>query len=163
MSQESYSQKEKKTRNKKDPLMPYCELTKWEIGVDEAGRGPMFGRLYVAAVILPKDDSFRHDQIKDSKRFSSEKKIKEVAKYIKENAIAWTVKWVEAKEIDRINIRQAVLSTMRDCFTELIEKITREHPIDPFTDMHLLVDGNDNPMYSMYDEKMQCLREIPSG
>jgi ribonuclease HII len=151
-----------KGRNKKDPLQPYCELTKWEIGVDEAGRGPMFGRLYVAAVILPKDNSFQHGTMKDSKRFTSDKKIKEAAKYIKENAIAWTVKWVDAKEIDHINIRQAVLTTMRECFAELIEKIAREHPIDPFTDVHLLVDGNDDPMFSMYDENMQCLRQIPS-
>lgn len=151
-----------KKRNKKDPLLPYCDLTKWEIGVDEAGRGPMFGRLYVAAVILPKDDSFQHGSMKDSKRFSSEKKIKEVAKYIKENAIAWTVKWVESEEIDRINIRQAVLSTMRKCFAELIEKTMKEHPIDPFVDMHLLIDGNDDPMFSMYDEKMECLRQVPS-
>ena len=38
-----------------------------EIGVDEAGRGPMFGRLYVAGAVLPKDDSFDHSQMKDSK------------------------------------------------------------------------------------------------
>ena len=56
-----------------------------EIGIDEAGRGPMFGRLYVAATILPKDDSFDHSKMKDSKKFTSEKKIKEAADYIKEN------------------------------------------------------------------------------
>ena len=54
-----------------------------EIGIDEAGRGPMLGRVYSAAVILPKDDSFNHSWMKDSKRFSSKKKITEVAEYIK--------------------------------------------------------------------------------
>ena len=41
-----------------------------EIGIDEAGRGPMLGRVYAAAVILPKDDSFQHNLMKDSKRFT---------------------------------------------------------------------------------------------
>ena len=40
-----------------------------EIGVDEVGRGPMLGRVYSAAVVLPKDDSFNHVLMKDSKRF----------------------------------------------------------------------------------------------
>ena len=40
-----------------------------EIGVDEVGRGPMFGRVYTAAVILPKDESFEHSKMKDSKKF----------------------------------------------------------------------------------------------
>ena len=55
-----------------------------EIGVDEAGRGPMFGRVYIGAVVLPKDDAkFDFSKMKDSKKFHSEKKIKEVAEYIK--------------------------------------------------------------------------------
>ena len=44
-----------------------------EIGVDEVGRGPMFGRVYCAAVILPQDN-FKHETMKDSKKFSSKKK-----------------------------------------------------------------------------------------
>ena len=36
-----------------------------EIGVDEVGRGPMFGRVYCAAVILPKDNSFKHELMKE--------------------------------------------------------------------------------------------------
>ena len=40
-----------------------------EVGIDEAGRGPMLGRVYSAAVILPKDDSFKHEMMKDSKIF----------------------------------------------------------------------------------------------
>ena len=57
------------------PLQYYFNNdTKIEVGIDEAGRGPMFGRVYAAAVILPKDDSFNHSLMKDSKRFHSEKK-----------------------------------------------------------------------------------------
>ena len=46
----------------------------------------MFGRVYTAAVILPKNDIFKFEILKDSKKFSS-KKINEVANYIKENAL----------------------------------------------------------------------------
>ena len=53
----------------------YNENNLYEIGVDEAGRGPLFGRLYVAGAILPKGGSFHHEWMKDSKRFHSKKKI----------------------------------------------------------------------------------------
>ena len=45
-----------------------------EIGIDEAGKGPMFGRVYSAAVILPKEN-FDFTLLKDSKKFTSKKKI----------------------------------------------------------------------------------------
>ncbi len=47
----------------------------YEIGVDEAGRGPLFGRVYSAAVVLPQSD-FDYSCLKDSKKFTSKKKIK---------------------------------------------------------------------------------------
>ena len=47
------------------------------IGVDEAGRGPLFGDVYTSAVILP-NDSFNLTCLKDSKKLTSKKKIKEV-------------------------------------------------------------------------------------
>jgi ribonuclease HII len=71
---------------------------KIEIGVDEAGRGPLFGRVYTAAVILPKDDSFDHSKMKDSKRFTSKKKINEAAEYIKQHAIAYAVTYSTEKQ-----------------------------------------------------------------
>jgi ribonuclease HII len=111
-----------------------------EIGIDEAGRGPMFGRLYVAAVIVPKDNSFDHSKMKDSKKFSSEKKINEAAEYIKTHAIAWTVQYEEAEEIDKLNIRQAVLKCMHKCIDALLEKM-------PENNYFLLVDGNDFKPY----------------
>ena len=49
-----------------------------EIGIDEAGRGPMFGRVYSAAVILPNNDEFKYELLKDSKKFTSKAKIEEV-------------------------------------------------------------------------------------
>ena len=48
----------------------------YEIGMDEAGRGPLFGRLYVAGAVLPKGNDFHHEWMKDSKKFHSKKKNK---------------------------------------------------------------------------------------
>jgi ribonuclease HII len=84
----------------------------FEIGVDEAGRGPLFGRVYSGAVILPKDDTFDHSQMKDSKKFHSKTKIAEVAEYIKANAIAWGVGYESEQVIDNINILQATQQSM---------------------------------------------------
>jgi ribonuclease HII len=138
---------------------------KWEIGVDEAGRGPLFGRLYVAGTILPKDagseDGFRHDWMKDSKRFSSDKKIRQIADYIKANAIAWTVQYVEPDVIDTINIRQAVLKAMRLCVKDLLAKVREmDGDTDITKDVCLLIDGNDFPVYSLYDEATDTIQQV---
>ena len=135
----------------------YDSQNRFEIGVDEAGRGPMFGPLYVAGVILPKSDDFNYDWMKDSKRFSSKKKLTEVAKYIKENAIAWHVASVSATEIDQINIRQAVFKGMHECIREIVNKtcINRETPI--LTDYMALIDGNDFRPYSNYNEEADTI------
>jgi ribonuclease HII len=91
-----------------------------ELGVDEAGRGPLLGRVYTAAVILPKDDSFDHSKMKDSKKFTSKKKIREVAEYIKSNAIAYAITYSDEKKIDDINILQATMDSMRRSILETI-------------------------------------------
>ena len=87
----------------------------YEVGVDEAGRGPLFGRVYTAAVILPPPDSlFDFSRLKDSKRFHSEKKIREASNYIKEHAVGWAISYEEADVIDAMNIRRATLQCMRN-------------------------------------------------
>ena len=53
----------------------YNEDNQFEIGVDEAGRGPLFGRLYIGAVVLPKNNDFHHEWMKDSKKFHSKPKM----------------------------------------------------------------------------------------
>lgn len=110
----------KAPRNKTEPLKShYCdEENKIECGVDEAGRGPLFGRVYTACVILPRD-GFEHSKIKDSKRFSSKKKLLEVYEYIKENAIDYSISYSDEKAIDEINIRQATLKTMHNAIHAL--------------------------------------------
>ena len=114
--------------------------TVFEIGVDEAGRGPLFGRVYAAAVVLPKDDSFDHSKVKDSKLFTSKKKIGEAAEYIKANALAWSVGFESEEVIDKINILQATQQAMRHAVLDTIKQYdfkreTREK-------YHLLIDGN---------------------
>ena len=74
---------EKTTKIKKTRIRSVFNLSHYyidnvntlEIGADEAGRGPLFGRVYSAAVILPKDNSFDHSKMKDSKKFHSKKQI----------------------------------------------------------------------------------------
>ena len=120
-----------------------------EIGVDEVGRGPMFGRVYTAAVILPKDDTFDHSLMKDSKRFSSKKKITEVSEYIKQNAIAWNVTYEDEKTIDTINILQATQQSMHAS----ILGITKRYD-SSVTKIQLLIDGNYfNPITRMNKER----------
>jgi ribonuclease HII len=110
-----------------------------EIGVDEAGRGPMFGRVYVGAVVLPKDSKlFDFSKMKDSKKFHSEKKIKEAAEYIKSHAIAWSVKYAEHTEIDQVNIRRATIDCMHQAINEIMEKMNTSAD-----KLYLLIDGND--------------------
>ena len=114
-----------------------------EIGVDEAGRGPMLGRVYTAAVILPKDETFRHELMKDSKKFTSEKKINEVADYIKENAIMWNVSYCTEEEIDELNIRNATYRSMHDSIRNIINKNNTQNVMSNKNKFHLLIDGND--------------------
>jgi len=135
---------------------------KYEVGVDEAGRGPLFGRVYTGAVILPSTGSatdFDFSLLKDSKKFSSDKKIREVAEYIKQHAVAWAVSYEEPEVIDRINIRRATLQCMRKSINTLIdahiddmEKLDQAKPTTE--DYLLLIDGNDFIPLGKYNEEM---------
>ena len=112
---------EKKTRQRTQTILKTSysdEANILEIGVDEAGRGPLFGRVYTAAVILPKDNSFDHFRMKDSKKFHSKKQIQEVAEYIKQNAVAWYVSFEDEKVVDEINILQATQKAMHHAILE---------------------------------------------
>ena len=119
----------------------YNEGNIYEIGVDEAGRGPLFGRVYTAAVVLPKDNTFNHELMRDSKKITSKKKIKELAEYIKEHAITWSVQWEDEKMIDKINIRQCVLTSMHKSIKQCIQSLKTHN-------VQLLIDGNDFKPYT---------------
>jgi ribonuclease HII len=98
-------------------------------GLDEVGRGPLFGPVVAAAVILPRGCIL--DGLTDSKKLS-EKKRNEFDVEIRANAIAWAIAQVDAETIDRINIRQASLLAMR----KAVDKLA-------LTPDFLLIDGRD--------------------
>lgn len=115
-----------------------------EIGVDEAGRGPMFGRVYVSAVVLPRESAlFDFSKIKDSKKFHSEKKIKEVAEYIKTHAVSWSVKFAEHDTVDALNIRRATIQTMHEAIREVCDDVRSQGKNKNGEEFYLLIDGND--------------------
>lgn len=155
----------KRRQLKQNPLKSCkCETENiYEIGVDEAGRGPLFGRVYSAAVILPKDDSFDHSKMKDSKKFHSKKKIEEVAEYIKENALAWYVSYEDEKVIDNINILQATQQSMHNAILEtrkqMINKL-KEQGLNDYS-FHLLIDGNYFNPITFLNKKTNKLDSIP--
>jgi ribonuclease HII len=79
-------------------------------GVDEAGRGPLAGPVYAAAVILPRQA--RIDGLADSKTLSAPRR-EELALQIKGRAIAWAVASASVTEIDTLNILRASLLAMK--------------------------------------------------
>lgn len=151
---------QKRKRNVQQPLKTYYNdsLDIIEMGIDEAGRGPMFGRVYAGVVVLPKDDTFDHSQMKDSKKFHSKKKIEQVAEYIKENAIAWAVEYEDEQTIDEINILQATQSAMHKGIKKVLSQLSS---LQTTTDnLLLLVDGNYFKPYTIINKsktKMESL------
>lgn len=79
-------------------------------GVDEAGRGSLFGPVFAAAVVLSEDRPVRG--LKDSKVLDAARRS-DLALKIRERAVAWAVGCADAGEIDRINIYQASRLAMR--------------------------------------------------
>ncbi len=88
-------------------------------GVDEAGRGPLAGPVFAAAVILPPDLII--EGIDDSKKLS-EKRRQELFDIITEKAIAWAVASKDEKVIDEINIRNATYKAMNEAVKALKTK-----------------------------------------
>lgn len=80
-----------------------------EAGCDEAGRGPLAGPLFAAAVILPKD--FYHPLLNDSKKMS-EKNRDLLRTVIESQAVAWAVAEISPRRIDEINILNASFEGM---------------------------------------------------
>ncbi len=85
-------------------------------GVDEAGRGPLAGPVYAAAVILP--DHLEIPGLDDSKKLT-DKRRRELMPMIQEQAIAYGIGVATAKEIDEINILQATFLAMERAIAQL--------------------------------------------
>ena len=99
-----------------------------EAGCDEAGRGPLAGPVFAAAVVLPKN--FCHPVLNDSKKMT-EKQRDELRPIIEKEALAWAVEAVSAAEIDEINILNASIAGM--------QRAVRKLAVKPD---FLLIDGN---------------------
>jgi ribonuclease HII len=96
-------------------------------GVDEVGRGSLFGPVVAAAVIL--DSSYRIRGLRDSKLLPADRR-EVLAQRIREHAVAWAVAAVDAARIDQINIYQASRVAMQEAVAQL----------SPCAD-HLLIDA----------------------
>jgi len=134
----------------------YLFSDEFTIGVDEAGRGSLFGNVIAAAVILPTtfpDDKYK--LIKDSKKLSF-KKRKELAIYIKEIAITYGIGFATPKEIDEINILQATMKAMNRALNYAYEKKEFNK---------ILIDGTYFKGYSPkgYDTELIDYECIPQG
>ena len=110
------------------------------IGVDEAGRGPLFGNVYTSAVILP-NTNFDRSILKDSKKFTSKKKIKEVYDYIKTNSKYYSIDYSTHQEIDKYNILQATQRSMHKSIYNVITEYLKNENID-LQNIKICVDGN---------------------
>lgn len=100
-------------------------------GVDEAGRGPLAGPVFAAAVILPRDVLI--EGINDSKKLT-EKKREELFDVICNKATAYCIYSVDEKRIDEINILQATFEAMRGAVSGLC-----------ITPDYVLIDGDKSP------------------
>jgi ribonuclease HII len=118
------------------------------MGIDEAGRGPLAGPVFAAAVHLPLElacslQSNEWSLINDSKKLS-EKKRDFLAEVIKNtNGCIWAIASASAEEIDRFNILRATHIAMKRAHDEVTAKFTQIKQIqnsNPFT-MNVLVDG----------------------
>lgn len=104
-----------------------------EAGCDEAGRGPLAGSVFAAAVIWPREidatDSMA-ELLNDSKQLTDSQRYA-LRPWIEQTAVAWAVGEVTAEEIDKINILNAAILAMHRALLQL--------PIQP---EHIIVDGN---------------------
>ena len=113
---------------RKTNLLSYRHEGMVEAGCDEAGRGPLAGPVFAAAVILPQD--FYHPLLDDSKKMSL-KAREELRPIIEREAVAWAVEEVSTEEIDSLNILWASVTGM--------QRAVRKLGMKPD---FLLIDGN---------------------
>lgn len=105
-----------------------------EVGLDEAGRGPLAGSVFAGAVLLPPD--FCDERLNDSKKMTERDRLA-VREVIEREAVAWGVGEVTAAEIDEINILNASFRAMRRAYAQLVERLPQGVTVE-----RLLVDGN---------------------
>ena len=125
-----------------------------QIGIDEAGRGPLLGSVHVAAAILPKtwSDLIENQPLKDtplsiltdSKKLS-EKKRDTLYPLIQQHALGYIIADIPAAVIDQLNILQATMLGMRLCMEELLEALVSNAANIQTSQVEVLIDGNRCP------------------
>lgn len=136
------------------PINEESEKAAIQIGVDEAGRGPLLGSVNVAAAILPtawsgliEDEPLKGTPLSiltDSKQLS-EKKRDNLYPLIQQHAVAHIVADIPPAVIDQVNILQATMLGMRLCTEVLLEIVTRHLNTEHKTQFEILIDGNRCP------------------
>lgn len=123
--------------------------TNYEIGVDEAGRGPIAGDVFAAAVIL--DSANKIDGLKDSKKLS-EKKRNALAEEIKQKALFFAIARANLKEILQLNILWAAMLAMQRAVQSVILQSLEKNDHSQFL---VQIDGNKQPDFSDFVKSQQ--------
>lgn len=130
-------------------LKTFCNPNTLEVGIDEAGRGPLFGRVYIGACVLHPDDN--NPLIKDSKKLTK-RRLMMAYDHVKENAIDYSCVWLNEKEVDELNIFQATMKGMHKAIDKLL--VTPEY---------ILVDGDNFHPYFNKNTGKQIYYECVVG
>ena len=127
---------------KVNTLKQYDDETNIEVGLDEAGRGCLFGPVCIAGVIWPKEDPDPSIIIKDSKKCTEKHRLK-CYEYIKDKSISYSIHMLTHEEIDEKNILQCSIEGMHRCLDSISENEEYNS---------ILVDGNHFKQY--YSSKL---------
>ncbi len=122
------------------------------IGVDEAGRGPLAGDVYAAAVVLPDEHTIKG--LADSKKLSAARR-ESLAPQIQAHAMAWSVAIASVAEIDELNILQATLVAMTRAVDAVVTQLiaTGQMTDDAaLMSVRVQVDGNKLPRWRYVSE-----------
>ena len=123
----------------------YYQKDKLELGIDEAGRGCLFGPVSIAGVVWINEEINPSIEIKDSKKLSLKKRLL-AYDYILDNSIANTSLLIHHEDIDKDNILKSTLKGMHKC----VDNITDQLNINT-----ILVDGNQFNFYM--DKNGECI------
>jgi ribonuclease HII len=126
----------------------YSPSVRLIVGLDEAGRGPLAGPLYAAAVIFPPE--YQNEEINDSKKLSP-KKREDLFDVIVKNALAYAIVSASVEEIDEYNILEADKRIMSKALTLL--KVPYDFIITDDVPLH----NPDKPIEVMIKADAQCL------
>ena len=136
------------------------------LGIDEAGRGPLFGRVYTSCVVLPTHETNDFDltMLKDSKKFTSKRKLHNVAEYIKENCSFYSIDYEDESTIDKINILEATMKCMKKSILNVIHQILESEKYQNMDKKSLIqsitckIDGNRfKPLQFVYENEIYLI------